>query len=193
MKTRIVQIDSIDSGIDDIRRAAEIVENGGLVAFPTETVYGIACLALPASLAKLDLAKGRTPDKRYTLHISSPDDLSRYVPSIGARAKKLIANVWPGPLTVVFALDADDAGAMAGQLGSDTFDALYKDMTIGVRCPDNSIASKLLEIIERPVVAPSANLTGSEPAVDAQQVLEQLDGKIDMILDGGQWAGCQYD
>jgi protein-tyrosine phosphatase len=193
MKTRIVQIDSIDSGIEDIRRAAEIVENGGLVAFPTETVYGIACLASPASLDKLDLAKGRTPDKRYTLHISSPDDLSQYVPSIGARAKKLIAKAWPGPLTVVFALDADSVSAMRAKLGMDTFDALYTDMTIGVRCPDNPIASKLLEIISGPVVAPSANLTGSPPAVDAQQVLAQLDGKIDMILDGRQWAGCRYD
>ena len=193
MKTRIVQIDSIESGIEDIRRAAEIVQNGGLVAFPTETVYGIASLARPASLDKLDLAKGRTPDKRYTLHISKPGDLSRYVPSIGARARKLIANAWPGPLTIVFAVDGDSIGAISAELGSETFDALYTDMTIGVRCPDNPIASKLLEIIEGPVVAPSANLTGSEPAVDAQQVLEQLDGKIDMILDAGQWAGCQYD
>ena len=193
MKTRIVQIDSIESGIEDIRRAAEIVQNGGLVAFPTETVYGIACLARPASLDKLDLSKGRTPDKRYTLHISKPGDLSRYVPSIGARARKLIANAWPGPLTIVFAVDGDSIGAISAELGSETFDALYTDMTIGVRCPDNPIASKLLEIIEGPVVAPSANLTGSEPAVDAQQVLDQLDGKIDMILDSSKWAGCQYD
>lgn len=193
MKTRIVQIASIDSGLDDIRQAAEIVENGGLVAFPTETVYGIACLASPGPLDKLDRAKGRTPDKRYTLHISSPDNLSRYVPSIGARAKKLIANAWPGPLTIVFGLDAGSVNTMSSLLPAESFNALYTDMTIGVRCPDNLIASKLLESIKGPVVAPSANLTGSRPAVDAQQVLAQLDGEIDMILDGGQWAGCKYD
>ena len=193
MKTQMVQIDSIASGLDDIRRAAEIVENGGLVAFPTETVYGIACLARSRSLDKLDRVKGRTPDKRYTLHISSPDDLSRYIPSIGARAKKLIANAWPGPLTVVFALGADGLTAISAQLEPETFDALYTGGTIGVRCPDNPIASKLLEDIDGPVVAPSANLTGSKPAVDAEQALAQLDGKVDMILDGRQWAGCKHN
>lgn len=192
MKTRIVNITNVSEQQDVIQQAAEIVENGGLVAFPTETVYGIACRVSLKAFDKLDRAKGRTPEKRYTLHIADPADLDKYIPRLSVKAAKLIQNAWPGPVTVVFELDEEGLKEQADKLDKEAFDALYQDGTLGVRCPDNPIAHELLKNISVPVAAPSANLTGKEAATTAQQVIEQLDGKIDMILDGDPSAGCKY-
>ncbi len=104
METRVLKVDAGDVDLEHIREAAELIEAGGLVAFPTETVYGIACRVESESLARLDNLKGRTADKYYTLHIAHKDDVNKYVPGIGLRAQKLVNNAWPGPLTIVFAL-----------------------------------------------------------------------------------------
>ena len=93
---------------ENITRAANKILDGGLVAFPTETVYGIACRVEESSLAKLDAAKGRPGDKRYSLHIAGTDSIADYIPRLSFRASKLIENCWPGPVTVVFELSEPD-------------------------------------------------------------------------------------
>jgi L-threonylcarbamoyladenylate synthase len=194
MQTKIVKLDPGKIEAAEIREAAQLVDAGGLVAFPTETVYGIACRAETASLAKLDNLKGRNLDsyaagKYYTLHIGRKADIEKYVPAIGLRAQKLIKNGWPGPLTIVFELAERDIEQQQKIFKKEVFVRLYRDNSIGIRCPDNAIAAMLLQTTKNPVVAPSANKTGQPPATDANQVLAQFLGQIDLLLDGGP---CKY-
>lgn len=189
MKTKVLKLDTAKIDPKKINEAAKVIESGGLVAFPTETVYGIACRVKNDSLARLDNIKGRTAEKYYTLHIGQKSDVGNYVPAIGLKAQKLIQNAWPGPLTIVFELDEQDINKQRQNLEEEVFKSLYKEHSIGIRCPDNTIAAMLLQQTSSPVVAPSANLTGGPPAVDAGQVLDQLSDKIDLLLDGGP---CKY-
>ena len=189
METKVVRIDGARPDLGKIKEIAAIVDAGGLVAFPTETVYGIACRVRRDCLSRLDRVKGRGPGKHYTVHISDKSDVDRYVPSVGMRAKNLIERGWPGPLTIVFALGAADMDKQRGRLGREVFDGLYKDGSVGIRCPDNLVASMLLREARGCVVAPSANITGKAAAVNAEEVLNQLDGRIDVVLDAGP---CKY-
>jgi L-threonylcarbamoyladenylate synthase len=194
METKVVKIDPGKIESAEIKEAAKVVDAGGLVAFPTETVYGIACRVEAKSLAKLDSVKGRGTNgyatgKYYTLHIGRKTDVERYVPTIRLREQKLIKNAWPGPLTIVFELAKREIKKQRKSVKKEVFKRLYIDNTIGIRCPDNAIAAMLLQTINQPVVAPSANITGQPPATDAQQVLAQFSSQIDLLLDGGP---CKY-
>jgi protein-tyrosine phosphatase len=189
MQTKIVKMKAEDIDLSDIRQAASLIDNGGLVAFPTETVYGIACRVKNDSISKLNHIKRRDPSKYYTLHISQKNEVNKYVPSIGLRAKKLIKNAWPGPLTLVFELNNKDINKQKKAFERELFANLYKNGSIGIRYPENPIASTLLRETVDPVIAPSANTAGRKPAINAEEVLQQLSGKIDCVLDGGQ---CRY-
>lgn len=185
METKVIKLnaDRVESAA--IREAAALIDGGGLVAFPTETVYGIACRVERESLARLGGLKGRAAEKHYTLHIGGVGALDMYVPRMGLRAAKLVRNAWPGPLTIVFEFSEKALEDQRENLPEEVFDKLYRRGTIGIRCPDNTIASALLQQAVRPVVAPSANLAGEPPAVDADQVLASLSGQVEMVLDGG--------
>jgi protein-tyrosine phosphatase len=189
METKVIKLDAEKVDSSKINEAAAIIDSGGLVAFPTETVYGIGCRVTSDTLARLDDVKGRSANKYYTLHIGLKGDVEKYVPTVGFKAKKLIAGAWPGPLTIVFELDRNDINILRYNLDGEVLKNLYKDNSIGIRCPENLVASMLLQRTKNPVVAPSANKTGSPPAVQAEQVLDQLSGKIDLLLDAGQ---CKY-
>lgn len=189
METKIVKLDADKADRAKMKEAAAMVDAGALAAFPTETVYGIACRARSDSLTKLNRLKGRGPGKPYTLHISQKSDIRKYVPTIGLKAQKLITKAWPGPLTIVFKLGDRDISKQRDNLDAEAFKSLYRDGSIGIRCPDNPIASMLLAETQSPVVAPSANVTGQEAAVAADQVLEQFSGRIELLLDGG---ACKY-
>jgi protein-tyrosine phosphatase len=185
MQTKVVKLDICKTDITKIKEAAKLVNAGRFVAFPTESVYGIACRAKEDCLIKLNKLKGRDPDKYYTLHISQKSETEKYVPTVGLKAKKLIRKAWPGPLTIVFELDDQDMTKQQNRLKREVFECLYKNNSIGIRCPDNAIASTLLRLTHNPVVAPSANITGRQPATDAEEVLNQLSGQIDLLLDAG--------
>ncbi|MGA2171837.1 MAG: L-threonylcarbamoyladenylate synthase [Sedimentisphaerales bacterium] len=189
METKVIKLDAANIDVAAIKEAAATIDAGGLVAFPTETVYGIGCRVSNDSLARLDRLKGRASDKYYTLHIASPSDVSSYVPTIGLRAKQLIKNAWPGPLTIVFELDDKDIEQQKAKLPPEVFGNLYRDNSIGIRCPDNPIASMLLTKTKSAVVAPSANAGGQVPAVEANQVVEQFAGLLETVIDGGP---CKY-
>ncbi len=189
METKVVKLDAAKIDSAKIKEAAASVDAGGLVAFPTETVYGIASRVEAASLARLDNLKGRDPEKHYTLHIGKKNSVRKYVPTLGLKAKKLIDKAWPGPLTIVFELNQEDIDKQRQKLQRGVFESLYKDNSIGIRCPDNAIASMLLQQTSNPVVAPSANITGQRPAAEPDEVLAQFSGQIQMLLDGGP---CKY-
>ena len=189
MTARVIKIDGSQADTEHLEEAAQLLAAGGLVAFPTETVYGIACQAGSGALARLDEVKGRSEKKHYTLHIGDSEDYRQYVPRAGMRAKKLIQEAWPGPLTLVFDLDPADLSRQKDRFGPDTAEALYKNGSIGIRCPRHSVASALLRAARGPVVAPSANRAGQDPATDADEVIAQLGEQIDLVLDGGT---CQH-
>jgi L-threonylcarbamoyladenylate synthase len=185
MTAEVVRIGGHQGDLDRIKKAAEIVEAGGLVAFPTETVYGIACRVEQDSLARLDCLKGRDASKHYTLHIGQIDEYRKYIPRVPIRAEKLIRQAWPGPLTLVFSLGPAEMQVQKSRLDDGTMQTLYKESSIGIRCPDHPVASLLLRLVHHPVVAPSANYAGKPPATDADQVVAELAEDVDMILDGG--------
>lgn len=189
MQTEVIHVDMAALDAEVISRAAAVVDGGGLVAFPTETVYGIACTVSKESLRRLDHIKGRPQGKHYTLHIGSPATVRRYVPQMSMRADKLIRKAWPGPLTIVFEIPDSDAARQRKWLGEEAFGYLYGQHSIGIRCPDNAVATALLDACKKAVVAPSANISGNGPATDAEGVVSQLGGRLDMVLDAGR---CRF-
>lgn len=191
MKTEVVKISSVEADGAKIAAAARILDEGGVVAFPTETVYGLGCRAEAEAIARLDELKGRPADKRYTLHIADAEDVHRYVPSMPPHAAKLIRGVWPGPVTIVFELSAADLEKQKAVVSREAFDVLYAAGTIGIRCIDNEIGQSLLAAAGSPIVAPSANRSGAKPSVTADEVLAAFDGRIPMILTGGD-TDCRY-
>lgn len=194
MQTKILKLDGGPADAAKITAAAHAVSDGALAAFPTETVYGLASIVAPESLARLDAVKNRDPDKRYSLHIAAPSDLDRYIPAVNPRCRRLIACGWPGPITLVFTLSDSQLAHQRLVLGDPWFSCLYRNDTLGVRCPANPVATPFLAAIPHPVVAPSANLSGRPPATTAAEVLQSLDGLIDILLDADDYpAGrCRY-
>jgi tRNA threonylcarbamoyl adenosine modification protein (Sua5/YciO/YrdC/YwlC family) len=189
MIARIVKISGASEDFEHLREAAQVVESGGLVAFPTETVYGIACRARQDSIARLDRIKGREANKHYTLHIGQCDAYTRYAPNTDVRVRKLLKSAWPGPLTYIFNLNPIDLVKQKSRFDVDVFDVLFKNGSIGIRCPDQPAASTLLQLAECPVVAPSANRGGEPPAGDADQVMATLADDLDIVIDAGP---CRY-
>ncbi len=185
METEIIKLNPDEPDVNQIRKTAKVVTSGGLAAFPTETVYGLACRVSNKSLARLSDLKGRDDNKYYTLHIGDKSLLGRYVPQLSLRENKLVQNAWPGPLTIIFELSDDEISRLRKTLDKEVVENLYIRNSIGVRCPDNAIAAALLTETPCAVVAPSANYSGAEAAVTAEQVINVFDGKIEIILDGG--------
>ena len=194
MQTKVLKLDGSPDDADKIAAAARCVAEGGLAAFPTETVYGLAAIASPEPLSRLDAVKSRDPDKRYSLHIAAPSDLGRYIPAVNARCRRLISRGWPGPITLVFTLSDTQLDHQRQILGDPWFSCLYRNDSLGVRCPANPVATQFLSAIPHPVVAPSANLSGRPPATTAAEALQSLDGLIDIVLDADNLpAGrCRY-
>lgn len=149
-----------------LAEAAAIVRRGGLVAFPTETVYGLAADATnPKAIERLNQVKGRPPEKPYSLHLHSAAQVQQLVTAIPPIAAQLMERFWPGPLTIV----------MPSTEGK----------TVGFRLPNHPVASAFLKACGVPVVAPSANRSGSPPPTDAREVLAALNGSFDCLLDAG--------
>ena len=164
---------------EELQQAAEILKSGGLVAFPTETVYGLGGDALnPAASQKIYEAKGRPSDNPLIVHIAREEDLSRVAREIPEAAYKLIDVFWPGPVTFIFRKQPEVPDSTTGGLD-----------TVAVRMPSNSVAHELLRRSGVLIAAPSANRSGRPSPTSAAHVWEDLNGKIDMILDGGS---CQY-
>ncbi len=163
---------------EDIQQAAEIIKEGGLVAFPTETVYGLGADALnPEAVGKVYAAKGRPSDNPMIVHISSKNDLSHLTFEITDDIRKLMDAFWPGPLTMVV-----PAAPVVPRVTTGGLD------TVAVRMPSDPVAAALITSSETPIAAPSANLSGRPSPTSARHVIDDLDGRIDAIIQGGD---CQ--
>ena len=154
--------------------AADVIRSGGLVVFPTETVYGLGADALNADAAKkIYSAKGRPSDNPLIIHIDNPSEAEKYTYTSEVYYK-LAEKFMPGPLTVV--MNARDTVPKETRGGLPT---------VAVRCPENEIARRLIELSGTPIAAPSANLSGSPSPTNAAHVIDDMDGRVDVILDGG--------
>lgn len=155
--------------------AAEIIQCGGLVAIPTETVYGLGANGLDENaVAKIFEAKGRPQDNPLILHVAETGQIERFCHSVPKAAWDLAKAFWPGPLTMV--LPARDTVPRRTTAGLST---------VAVRCPDNAVAREIIRLAGVPIAAPSANLSGKPSTTTAQHVLHDHDGRIDAIVDGG--------
>ena len=167
MKTKIVKLNPDFPSEPLINEAATILKNGGLVAFPTETVYGIAANVLNKdTVDRLYEIKKRPKNKPFSVHIADFNSLKQLNIVFSKDAERLAKRFWPGPLTLVAFND--------------------KKEKIGLRMPDNNIAFLLIKKSGVPVIAPSANMSGGKAPVSAEEVLAEMDGHVDMILDGGR-------
>lgn len=175
MRTELVKIDRGQMSSHIMKKAGEILRSGGLVAFPTETVYGLGADALNEEAAqKIYAAKGRPSDNPLIVHIADMEALDRIVESIPEEAKALARAFWPGPLTMIFRKKACVPYGTTGGLS-----------TVAVRMPSDEIARELIRQGGGYIAAPSANVSGRPSPTTAQHVYEDMDGRIPMILDGG--------
>jgi len=170
METKI-----LDTTKQNIEKAAIIIRQGGLVAFPTETVYGLGADALnPEAVGRIYEAKGRPSDNPMIVHIARASDIGQLTPFITQDMIALIDHFWPGPLTLVVKKKAAVPLRTTGGLE-----------TVAVRMPDHPVALELIRIAGVPIAAPSANLSGKPSPTQAEHVKEDLMGKVDAILMGG--------
>lgn len=171
MDTKVYYIDEHDT--DKIREAAEIIVSGGTVVFPTETVYGLGANALDEKACeKIFIAKGRPQDNPLIVHVAD-FDLSKYVTDISENAKKLMEVFWPGPLTII--MPKKDIVPLTTTGGLDS---------VAIRMPSNKIARKLIEFSGVPIAAPSANISGRPSPTTIEHCINDLTGKVDMIIGG---------
>ena len=171
MKTRLLS--AADPNTPAI--AADIIRSGGLVAIPTETVYGLGANGLDEqAVLKIFEAKGRPQDNPLILHISGPEQIEQFCHHIPQAAYDLAEAFWPGPLTMV--LPAKDVVPRRTTAGLDT---------VGIRCPDSPVTREIIRLAGVPIAAPSANISGKPSTTTAEHVLHDHDGRIDAIVDGG--------
>ncbi len=173
------------SACDWLGAARKVLGAGGIVAFPTETVYGLAADALnDSAIERLNHLKRRAADKPYTVHIAKPADMKRFVPNPFWFAQVLARKAWPGPITFVIELDESNLRECKSRFG-ENFDKIYYNASIGLRCPSHPIATSLLDTCDMIIVAPSANPAGESPACSVDEITDYFGNEIDLILDGG--------
>lgn len=181
MNTILQKIDKNNpqNNIVVLKKAANILKNNGLVAFPTETVYGLGANALNEEcVKKIYLAKGRPSDNPLIVHISEIEEVYKLALNIPKQAINLMEKFWPGALTIVLKKADTIPNATAGGLD-----------TVAIRLPNNNIARALIKECGFPIAAPSANISGKPSPTTASHVFNDLNGKIDMVLDGGN---CEF-
>jgi len=175
MKTIILSVDPVNPRPSDIEKAVEILKAGGLVAFPTDTVYGIGADAFNKdAVERIFTAKGRDSRKPLQVLIADKNDLNLVSEKQSDILHRLVERFFPGALTIVVPAKEDFPSWVTCGLD-----------TVGVRMPSNPIALEMIKAFGKPIAATSANISGLPDPKNAQQVLEYLDGKIDLILDGG--------
>ena len=175
MQTEYIRIFDPSLQENDLQRAASIIKNRGLVVFPTETVYGLGGNGLDADAAKrIYAAKGRPSDNPLIIHVATPEDADHYA-VVNDTFFRLARAFMPGPLTVILPKRDNVPSSVTGGLD-----------TVAVRCPAHPVAHKLIELAGVPIAAPSANLSGKPSPTSASHVKEDMDGRVDMIIDGGE-------
>ncbi len=179
MRTRVLKLDPNLPDDSVLRQAVEVILRGGLVAFPTETVYGLGANALNGeACARIFDAKGRPHDNPLIVHLADPSDYTKYAECANtALFEEIARRFMPGPITVILPKKKEIPDEVTVGL-----------QTVALRCPSHKIAHRLIELAGVPIAAPSANLSGKPSPTTAEHVIEDMDGRIDLILDGGESA-----
>ena len=174
MNSEVIKIDDVEAHKADIKRAAALLREGGLVVIPTETVYGLGGDGTnPLSSKKIYEAKGRPSDNPLIIHIAEPSDAEKYAHTCKLYYK-LASAFMPGPLTVILPKREIIPYQTTGGLE-----------TVAVRCPSHPVAHEIIKLAGVPIAAPSANISGRPSATEVEYVIEDFDGRVDMIVDGG--------
>jgi L-threonylcarbamoyladenylate synthase len=179
MNTDVLTVDQSSPDPDIIKRAAKLIQTGRLVAFPTETVYGLGANALDSEAVRgIFNAKGRPASNPIIVHVADAIQVVNVVKEWPETAQRLASRFWPGPLTIVVSKrpELPDVVTAGGH-------------TVAVRCPDHAIAQALIRAANLPIAAPSANRSTELSPTRAEHVVKSLNGRIDMILDGGSCPG----
>ena len=175
MKTTIYTIKDLYKD-ETYQNIAQVINDGGLVVFPTETVYGIGANALDKNASrKIYQVKGRPSDNPLIVHISTIDEVFKYVTEVNELGKKLMRVFWPGPLTLILKKNELIPDEITGGL-----------KTVAIRIPNNEIALRIIKAAKTPICAPSANISGKPSSTLFNHVIEDFSGKVDIIIDGGQ-------
>lgn len=175
MKTEIIKINPASPDKALLKEAAECIKKGGLVAFPTETVYGLGADTFNCdAVAKIYKAKGRPSDNPLISHIADIDEVDKLATFVPENAKKLMEAFWGGPLTVILKRKSEVPDIVSAHLD-----------TVSIRMPSHPIANMLIKLAETPIAAPSANLSGSPSPTTFEHCKADMDGRVDMIIDGG--------
>ena len=173
METKVAIIKDINKDIKLIEEAGAIIRDGGIVAFPTETVYGLGANALDEeAVKKIFIAKGRPQDNPLIVHVCSKN-ISELVKEVPEVAQRMIDKFWPGPLTIILEKNDIIPNMTSANLN-----------TVGIRMPSSEIALKLIELSKRPIAAPSANISGRPSPTEVERCIEDLNGKVDYIIGG---------
>jgi len=176
MKTSCISVNNDVDKSEAYQQAVDLLNKGEVVAFPTETVYGLGAIATNnEAVNKIFAAKGRPSDNPLIVHIGSIEEVSTYIEEIPEIAIKCMEKFWPGPLTIVMKAKKD---VLAKSVTAGL-------TTVGLRMPDHPVALNLLQLLKQPVAAPSANKSGKPSPTKAEHVEEDLQGLIPLILDGG--------
>lgn len=176
METLKMLVNNNEANEQSYSQAIDLLNQGEVVAFPTETVYGLGAVATnDSAVKKIFEAKGRPSDNPLIVHIGTIEEVSNYIEEIPDNAKKLMDCFWPGPLTIIMK-------AKKGLLAPSVTAGLS---TVGLRMPNHEVALRLLRKLQKPVAAPSANRSGKPSPTKAVHVEEDLQGRIPLILDGG--------
>lgn len=174
-QTKVVSLADIQKDASLLEEAGQIIRRGGIVVFPTETVYGIGANGLDEKACKaIYEAKGRPSDNPLILTVPDKAAVSSVVATVSPTAQKLLDAFWPGPLTIIFPRKNCVPDAATGGLD-----------TVALRCPDHALATAFLKACAVPVAAPSANLSGRPSPTTAEEVYHDMNGRVDMIIDGG--------
>ena len=172
MKTIIKDAFDVQNDKEALLKAAEIIKSGGLVGFPTETVYGLGANALDSeAVKKIFVAKGRPQDNPLIVHVDGIDMMLPLVEDFSEEARKLAERFWPGPLTIIMKRSKKVPEVVSAGLS-----------TVAIRLPSDPIARELISLAGVPIAAPSANLSGSPSPTTAKHVISDLSGRVDMIL-----------
>lgn len=177
MKTILLSVDKDVDNLDVYQHPVDMLKSGEVVAFPTETVYGLGAIATnEAAVAKIYEAKGRPSDNPLIIHIGTREEVAQYAMDISSEAEQLMTAFWPGPLTLVFKQVPNTIAP----------NAIPGMTSVGLRMPDHPVALRLLRALKQPVAAPSANRSGKPSPTEAMHVYHDLKGRIPLIVDGGQ-------
>lgn len=176
MKTRVIKINPKNPKKSDIVKCSSVLRKGGIVAFPTETVYGVGADGLNTkAVKKIFKAKNRPADNPLIFHIAEKSEINRLSKNIPKIANELIGKFWPGPLTLIFLKSKIVPKVATGGQN-----------TVAIRMPSGKIALELIRNLGNPIVAPSANLFGKPSPTTTKHVIDDLDGKVDIIINGGR-------